>query len=91
MPAIVSINGPCHSTPGLDMMPVGRTFGTSTMRQLVLMLLVFTAWPAAAEETWQEKLAAAMAAPSRPDADRARDANRLPLETLAFFRFRDLR
>jgi predicted methyltransferase len=39
--------------------------------------------------TWQDKLTAAMADPERPEADRARDANRLPMETLTFFRFRD--
>ena len=59
------------------------------MRQLVLLLVLCAAWPAAAGEAWQEKMAAAMADPSRPEADRARDANRLPVETLAFFRFRD--
>jgi predicted methyltransferase len=79
----------CYRMLSLGMMGIGRIFRISTMRQVVLMLVLLAAWPAAAEEVWQQKLAAAMAAPSRPDADRTRDANRLPLQTLEFFRFRD--
>ncbi|MEQ8516298.1 MAG: methyltransferase [Chromatocurvus sp.] len=41
------------------------------------------------DETTREKLTAAMNAEDRPAADRERDANRKPLETLAFFGFRD--
>ncbi len=37
----------------------------------------------------EEKLKAALAHDRRDEADRARDANRKPLETLAFFRLRD--
>ena len=59
------------------------------MRPLCLILLLLPALPAPAGPAWEDKLAAAMAAPERPAADRARDANRLPRETLAFFRFRD--
>jgi predicted methyltransferase len=60
------------------------------MRCACLILLLLTAPAAlAAGPAWQDKLAAAMADPDRPAADRARDANRLPMETLAFFGFRD--
>lgn len=54
---------------------------------MLALLLAVTAVSAA--PPWQEKLAAAMAAPDRPDGDRARDANRLPRETLEFFGFGD--
>lgn len=37
----------------------------------------------------EEKVAAALAAESRPEADRVRDKNRLPLETLQFFGLED--
>jgi predicted methyltransferase len=59
------------------------------MRFLCLILLSLGALSATAEPGWQGKLEAAMADPARPAADRARDANRLPRETLEFFRFRD--
>ena len=54
-----------------------------------LVMLLLTALAANADEPWKEILAAAMADTARPAADRARDANRRPLETLEFFRFRD--
>lgn len=54
-----------------------------------VLVLLMAAPPADASEPWKDKLVAAMADPSRPAADRARDDNRLPLETLEFFRFRD--
>ncbi len=57
--------------------------------RLALLALLLVTMPATGEAVWKDKLAAAMAAPSRPEADRARDANRRPVETLAFFGFRD--
>jgi predicted methyltransferase len=59
------------------------------MRHFCLILLSLWSLAAAADPSWQDKLAAAMADPARPAADRARDANRLPVQTLEFFRFRD--
>ena len=59
------------------------------MRRIVCLALLLLSLPAHAEADWERKLAAAMADPDRPAADRARDANRLPAETLAFFRFTD--
>ena len=41
------------------------------------------------DERTRDKLAAAMDADSRPAADKARDRNRKPIETLEFFGFRD--
>ena len=44
------------------------------------------------EALWQSKLEQALESPLRTEAERARDANRLPAETLAFMQFRgDLR
>jgi predicted methyltransferase len=57
----------------------------------VLFLFVFLAAASlshAANEI-DDKVAAALAAESRPDADRARDRNRLPAETLNFFGLKD--
>jgi predicted methyltransferase len=42
-----------------------------------------------AGQPWHDELAQAMDSPLRTDAERARDANRLPAETLAFMQFRD--
>ena len=41
---------------------------------------------AGGHENFEERLNAAIAAPDRPEKDKARDANRLPKATLAFFR-----
>jgi predicted methyltransferase len=49
---------------------------------LALSALVVPAAPAAAKAT--DAIAAAVADPNRPDADKQRDANRKPAETLAF-------
>ena len=59
------------------------------MRSILMLLALLVALPVEAAPDWQEKLAAAMADPARPDDHRARDANRLPRETLAFFQFDD--
>lgn len=55
------------------------------------VLLACSALPAAAEldARTADSLRAAMDAPDRPAADRARDRNRKPVETLAFFGLRD--
>lgn len=58
------------------------------MRKLVtLVALTVTLLPLAATAGLDELVETALSAKSRPDADRARDANRKPLETLTFFRF----
>jgi predicted methyltransferase len=59
---------------------------------LLAVLLAAFAGPAAAADVAErttEKLRAAMAAPDRPAADVERDANRKPVETLAFFGLTD--
>lgn len=57
------------------------------MNRLLLLPLLFIATAQAA--TLEEKIEAALAAESRPAADRERDANRSPLETLTFFGMTD--
>ncbi|MEZ5560486.1 MAG: hypothetical protein R3E86_18315 [Pseudomonadales bacterium] len=59
-----------------------------TIRLSALMLLSLCLAPLAAADV-KEKLEAAMAADSRPQADKDRDANRKPVETLAFFGLKD--
>jgi predicted methyltransferase len=59
------------------------------MRTVLMLLALLVVLPVRAESDWRDKLAAAMADPARPAADRKRDANRLPRETLEFFRFDD--
>ncbi len=54
------------------------------MRLLVIFALSLCSLTAAADAT-SDAIRAAMQAPERNDADRARDANRQPVETLAFF------
>jgi len=56
---------------------------------MAIIVLSLTAMPHAAERSIDEKVRAALAAESRPPADKARDANRLPLETLIFFGLKD--
>jgi len=53
------------------------------------LLLLAPPLAAGGEDLWHSKLELALASPLRTDAERARDANRLPAETLAFMRFRD--
>ena len=70
------------------MKDVKKLFG----RYLVVsMVAVLQASPVFAEESTALKtgLQAAMAAESRPEADRLRDSNRLPIETLTFFGLRE--
>lgn len=55
---------------------------------LFVTCLLFTAITQAENEI-ETKVAAALAAESRPAADRERDPNRLPLETLKFFGLKD--
>jgi len=59
------------------------------MKALSLLCLTLIAGFAYADTAVEEKIAAAMAAESRPDADVARDKNRKPLETLNFFGLKD--
>ncbi len=61
------------------------------MKKLVSVLLLSCAFlTAVAQETdTDKKLQAAMASDTRSEADVARDRNRKPVETLAFFQFRD--
>ena len=59
------------------------------MRSILMLLALLVVLPVRAESDWRDKLAAALADPARPAAERARDANRLPRETLEFFRFDD--
>ena len=56
--------------------------------RLLIAILVFAASPLFASEI-EDKVAAALGADARPEADRARDRNRRPLETLEFFRLED--
>ncbi len=58
------------------------------MRILAIALLVFVANPLFAADI-EEKVNAALAAESRPEADRERDRNRRPLQTLQFFGLED--
>lgn len=55
---------------------------------LAIVLFVGAGFAHAANEI-DTKVEAALAADSRPDADRERDRNRMPLETLKFFGLRD--
>jgi predicted methyltransferase len=59
------------------------------MRVLPLFACLLIGVAAQAENEIDEKVAAALAAESRPDTDRERDWNRLPLETLKFFGLKD--
>lgn len=59
------------------------------MRLLIATVFLFVAGLAFADDTIDAKVEAALAAESRPDADRARDRNRRPLETLNFFGLKD--
>lgn len=58
------------------------------MRTLVLLGAILFAGPLLADGI-EDKVAAALAAESRPDADVERDRNRRPLETLQFFGLED--
>lgn len=64
-----------------------RIIQNGTMLIMVLLLLALTGGSVSADSrsSFSERLAAAMAADSRPAKDKARDANRQPVETLAFF------
>lgn len=59
------------------------------MRVLIAFSLVFAASYSLAANEIDAKVEAALAAESRPDADRARDRNRRPLATLNFFGLKD--
>ena len=58
------------------------------MKRLTACLLIFAVGPLMAAEI-DSKLEAALAAEARPEADRVRDRNRMPLETLKFFGLED--
>jgi len=69
-----------------------RSFRPSPLRILVLGLTLLIAHTVAAQpatDAFAEKLRAAMDAPDRTPEERARDANRKPVETLAFFGLQD--
>lgn len=55
-----------------------------TASSVAILLLTNAVNPALAD-SFEERIGAAMASSSRPGKDKARDANRLPKETLAFF------
>ena len=59
------------------------------MRVLIAIVLLLAAGLAQAANEIDTKVAAALAAESRPEADRVRDMNRLPLQTLKFFGLKD--
>ena len=59
------------------------------MKLLTTALLLSLALGAQAADEIDSKVEAALAAESRPQADRDRDRNRLPLETLHFFGLKD--
>lgn len=59
------------------------------MKLLLPVFLLLVAIDTFAANEIDEKVVAAMAADSRPAADRERDGNRMPLETLTFFGLKD--
>jgi predicted methyltransferase len=59
------------------------------MSLAVLGICLATQVAVGADEAWKRKLATALDSPIRSDAEKDRDANRRPLETLEFMRFRD--
>ncbi len=59
------------------------------MRLMVVCVLVSLAGAVHSAEDIDAKVEAALAAESRPEADRVRDGNRRPLETLKFFGLED--
>ena len=59
------------------------------MRLTIALILMATANLAIAQTSIEAKLEAAMAAESRPEADRERDRNRRPVDTLNFFGMED--
>lgn len=59
------------------------------MKILLALLLVSLTGFVQASDSIDEKVSAALAAESRPQADRDRDRNRRPLDTLKFFGFQD--
>ena len=65
-----------------------RMINTVVRSGLLILLVSFNAH-AAEFDAVKQKLEAAMAAESRPEADTLRDKNRKPLETLEFFGLRD--
>jgi predicted methyltransferase len=61
----------------------------SALKTLLAFIVLSVAGLAQAANEIDMKVEAALAAESRPEADRARDDNRLPLETLNFFGMKD--
>jgi predicted methyltransferase len=59
------------------------------MRLLTSLIVLTAAFGAHAQDTLEEKVAAAQAAESRPQSDVKRDRNRMPAETLGFFGMTD--
>ena len=53
----------------------------------LVLILAFT--PVQAQDSFADRVEAAMAAETRSEADRARDANRMPVQTLEFFGITD--
>ncbi|MBT8092851.1 MAG: methyltransferase [Gammaproteobacteria bacterium] len=56
---------------------------------LTMLAILLTPLAVGAADTWQAKLATALDSPLRSEPEKARDANRLPAETLAFMGLRD--
>ncbi|MEQ8204818.1 MAG: methyltransferase, partial [Woeseia sp.] len=59
------------------------------MRSLVSFIVLLMALPSIADEQTEQKVRDAMTSPIRAEAEIARDANRKPVETLAFFGLKD--
>ena len=59
------------------------------MKSLIILVLLVFAATAQADNEIDDKVVAALAAEGRPQADRDRDRNRRPLETLEFFGLKD--
>lgn len=59
------------------------------MRYFFISILLLLSFPAQAANDIDAKVEAALAAEARPQADRDRDDNRLPLETLTFLGLKD--
>jgi predicted methyltransferase len=79
-----------NSTPSqeFDTLPA-RKQGPTSMKLLITTLLLTFAGLTLAANDIDDKVEAALADESRPAADRDRDANRMPLETLKFFGLKD--
>jgi predicted methyltransferase len=69
--------------------PAARNYRSMTLRALLAFAALILAGQTLAANEIDAKVEAALAAESRPEADRERDWNREPLETLNFFGLKD--